>query len=92
MGSKTGFTMKKASASAQMEQIIVDWNKFGGRKDPEEEFLNIHVQHHTIKPLTRKQKELDHGTILEITNLGSKWTREKKIGLKQSLEETNKSV
>ncbi len=84
LGSRLVLTTKKASASAQMEQIIVDWNKFD--EDPEEEFLNIHVQHHTIKPLTRKQKELDHGTILEITNLGSKWTREKKIGLKQSLE------
>src|SRR6185369_1796974 len=61
-----------------LDEITVDWNKFD--EDPEEEFLNIHVRHRTLTPATKKQKEFKHGTRLEITELGSKWTREKKIG------------
>lgn len=84
LGNKLVLTTKKASKDSKIEQIIVDWKEFD--EDPEDEFLNIHVKHHTIQPLTKKQKQFKHGTILEITNLGSNWTREKKIGLKQSLE------
>lgn len=84
LGSKLVLTTKKASANSTIEQIIVDWDQFD--EDPEEEFLNINVRHSTIQPVTKKQKELKYGTILEIAELGSNWTREKKIGLKQSLE------
>ncbi len=84
LGSKLTLTTKKATINSEIEQIVVDWNQFD--VDPADEFLNINVSHSTIQPLTKKQKQLEHGTILEISELGSNWTREKKIGLKTSLE------
>jgi signal transduction histidine kinase len=84
LGSKLTLTTKKASANSAMEQIVVDWDEFD--EDPEEEFLDIKVTHRTIKPVTKKQKQFHNGTILEISELGSNWTRDKKVGLKQSLE------
>jgi signal transduction histidine kinase len=84
LGSKLTLTTKKASVNSKIEQIVVNWDEFD--QDPEEEFLNINVKHSTIQPVTKKQKQLEHGTILEISELGSNWTRDKKIGLKQSLE------
>lgn len=84
LGSELLLTTKKASVNSTIEQIEVDWNEFD--EDPEEEFLNIKVDHRTVRPTTKKLKRFRHGTILEISNLASNWTREKKIGLKQSLE------
>ena len=84
LGSKLVLTTKKASTNSKMEQIEVNWDEFD--EDPEEEFLNIRVSHRTIQPVPKKYKHLKYGTILEISQLGSNWTRDKKIGLKHSLE------
>ncbi len=84
LGSKLTLTTKKASVNSIIHQIEVDWNEFD--KDSEQEFLEIKVKHRTPLPVTRELKKLQRGTILEISNLNSDWNREKKQGLKHSLE------
>ncbi|MBN9483400.1 MAG: hypothetical protein BGO70_13035 [Bacteroidetes bacterium 43-93] len=83
LGSKLVLTTKKKE-NFSLEQIEVDWNDF--EKNSTEAFVDIKVKHRTVVPISRDQKKLEKGTILEITNLNSTWNREKKIALKHSLE------
>lgn len=84
LGSKLILTTKKASANSKLEQIEVNWKEFD--EDFEKEFLEITVKHRTVKTFTKELSQLKHGTILEISLLESNWTRDKKLGLKYSLE------
>lgn len=84
LGSKLTLTTKKASANSKIEQIEVNWNDFD--EDAEQEFLEIKVKHKTILKFTGDLNKFRHGTLLEISELNSNWTRDKKIGLKHSLE------
>lgn len=84
LGSRLVLTTKKASVNSKLEQIEVNWKEFD--EDPEQEFLEIRVKHRTLAPVTKKHKQLEHGTILEISQLESNWTRDKKLGLRRSLE------
>jgi signal transduction histidine kinase len=84
LGSKLVLKTKKASVDSKLEQIEIDWKDF--ESNAKEDFLNINVTHRTISPFTKADKEFENGTILEISDLNSNWTREKKVGLKKSLE------
>lgn len=84
LGSKLVLTTKKASVNSKVERIEVDWKEFD--VDPEEEFLSVKVIHRTVQPIPKTLRQFKHGTILEISQLESNWTREKKLGLKRSLE------
>lgn len=84
LGSELILTTRSASENSKMEQIEVDWSDFD--IDSQQDFLNINVKHRTITPFTKEQKQLQHGTVLEISKLNSVWTREKKVELKKSLE------
>jgi len=86
LGSKLILTTKKAVPDSLIEQIEVNWNDFD--KNPEDEFININVNHRTLTALPREFKDFKHGTIVEILNLnsGSTWNRRKKQELKFSLE------
>jgi len=84
LGSKLILTTKKADAKSKYEQIEVNWNDFD--QDPEQKFIDINVKHRTVQPSTKELKRLQHGTVLEIANLNSKWNRDKKLALKHSLE------
>jgi signal transduction histidine kinase len=84
LGSKLILTTKKASDKPKIEQIEVNWNDFD--KDHGKGFIEIKVRHRTLQPQRKELKKLGYGTILEISNLNSKWDRTKKQGLKHSLE------
>jgi hypothetical protein len=84
LGSKLTLTTRKASTNSKLERIEVDWDEFD--EDPAKEFLTIKVKHKTLNPIPKTLRQLKHGTILEISQLGSNWTRDKKLGLKRSLE------
>ena len=84
LGSELILTTRSASISSKLEQIEVNWDDFD--VDSRQDFMQINVKHRTIKPFTKEQKQLKHGTTLEISKLNSTWTREKKLDLKKSLE------
>lgn len=77
-------TTKKASSSPKIEQIEVNWDDF--EQDSEKEFLEIKVKHRTLGTESKKIKNFQHGTILEISNLNSIWDRKKKQDMRYSLE------
>lgn len=67
-----------------VERISVNWADF--EKDQKEEFVNIRVNHETLKNNITFPENQHTGTILEITNLRNKWDRTKLLILKNSLE------
>jgi len=71
---------KKDEPNPKAEVLITDWEKFEGGFS--EEFVNISVLHDTISD---SNYNIEHGTILEITNLRSEWNREKLLKLKRAL-------
>ena len=70
----------KDGESAKVETLLTEWDKF--EEDIKEEFVNISVLHDTID---KSNYGLEHGTILEITNLKSEWSRDKFLKLKGDL-------
>jgi signal transduction histidine kinase len=71
---------KKKEANAKTEVLITDWEKF--ETDPKAEFINVSVLHETRQ---QSYYGLEHGTVLEITDLRSEWDRVKLLKLKDSL-------
>jgi signal transduction histidine kinase len=70
----------KDEEGAKVETLLTEWDKFEG--DIKDEFVNISVLHDTID---KSSYDLKHGTVLEITNLKSEWSREKFLKLKGDL-------
>ncbi|MDX2136006.1 MAG: ATP-binding protein [Saprospiraceae bacterium] len=70
----------KDEESAKVETLLTEWDKF--EEDIKEEFVNISVLHDTID---KSNYGLEHGTVLEITNLKSEWSRDKFLKLKGDL-------
>ncbi len=62
------------------QQLITNWESF--EKNMREEFMNIKVIHSN---LAKNSYGLKHGTILEISQLRSKWDKEKLDYLQKSL-------
>lgn len=82
LGHTLKLTTKKAGISSQIEQLLIDWEKF--EENPKENFIDIQVNY---RKLTKTQyPNFKHGTILEISVLKTKWTTKKKLELKHSLE------
>lgn len=71
---------KKDELNPKAEVLITDWEKF--ESGFSEEFVNISVLHDTISD---SNYNIEHGTVLEITNLRSEWNREKLLKLKRAL-------
>lgn len=84
LGNNLLLTSKSASTNAKVEQIEIDWKDFDN--NPKKEFVDVKVKHRTIQQFRSGNKKMEHGTILEISNLNSKWNREKKLTLRHSLE------
>ena len=70
----------KDEQSASVETLYTEWDKF--ESDLKDEFVNISVLHETIE---KSNYDIEHGTILEITNLKSGWNRKKFLELKAAL-------
>jgi signal transduction histidine kinase len=70
----------KDEPNSKVEVLVTDWEKFEGNIS--EEFVNISVIHDTIE---KSNYAIEHGTVLEITNLRSEWNREKLLKLKSAL-------
>lgn len=81
LGTQLVLTTKSAWSSSKAERLSVDWVAFEG--DATKEFVKVPVEHSVAKELGFG---LDHGTVLEITNLRSMWDREKLLAMKRSLE------
>lgn len=70
----------KKEASAKTQVLITDWEKF--EANIKDEFVDISVSH-SIK--TKSSYGVKYGTVLEITELRSKWDRDKLVKLRDSL-------
>lgn len=70
----------KDEKKSKVETLLTEWDKFEGNL--KEEFVNISVIHETI---SKSNYNIDHGTILEISNLKSQWDRKKILALKNAL-------
>lgn len=70
----------KDEENPKVETLLTEWDKFEGNL--KEEFVNISVLHETIP---KSNYDLEHGTVLEISNLKSDWNKEKFLELKNSL-------
>ncbi len=70
----------KDEPNAKVESLLTEWDKFEG--DLKDEFVNISVLHETID---RSNFNISVGTVLEISNLKSEWSRDKILKLKGAL-------
>ena len=70
----------KDEENPKVETLLTEWDKFEGNL--KEEFVNISVLHETIP---KSNYEIEHGTVLEISNLKSEWDKEKFLNLKDAL-------
>lgn len=80
LGSNLYLETIKDETNPKVEVLITDWNKFEG--DIKDEFVNITVLQETIE---ESNYDIEHGTVLEITNLKSTWNRNKFLELKDAL-------
>lgn len=82
LGSKLRLVSQKDELDPDIQQIIVDWDRF--ELDSKEEFMNIAVEHSI---LDKNPYQDTHGTILEITGIrkDANWNPDKLIRLKRSL-------
>lgn len=81
LGEHLSLITKEDRDEAKIEKIEVDWSDF--EEDAKKEFVDVKVKHESVS--SGQYSYLKHGTILEITKLHSKWSREKLQLLKQSL-------
>ena len=70
----------KDEPNAKAEVLYTDWDKFEG--DIKDEFVNISVLHETK---SQSSYNINHGTVLEISELKSDWDRQKFLSLKDAL-------
>jgi len=70
----------KLEINPKCEVLITDWQLF--EEDLKDEFINVSVLHETIE---KSNFGIEHGTVLEITNLKSNWDRAKFLRLKDAL-------
>lgn len=80
LGSNLYLETIKDETNPKVEVLITDWNKFEG--NIKDEFVNITVLQETIE---ESSYNIEHGTVLEITNIKSKWDRKKFLQLKDAL-------
>jgi signal transduction histidine kinase len=70
----------KDEPNFKVETLLTEWDKF--EESIKDEFVDINVLHETI---FASNYDINHGTVLEITNLKSNWDREKLLKLKNDL-------
>jgi len=82
LGNRLTLKTRKDQPAAKWECLDVNWRDFA--KDPKEDFVNIQVSHATLDD--KSAPRATHGTELTIRELSDDWDRDKKLGLKRSLE------
>lgn len=80
LGSKLRLLSQKVS-SQTIHELKIDWNDF--EQNAKEDFINIQVGYNTPKLI--EYDDFQHGVILEISDLHSKWDETKIQVLKRSL-------
>jgi len=80
LGSKLRLLSQKVS-SQTMHELKINWNDF--EQNAKEDFINIQVRYNTPKSI--EYDDFQHGVILEISDLHSKWDETKIQALKRSL-------
>ena len=70
----------KDEPESKVETLLTQWDKFEG--DLKDEFVNISVLHETIE---KSNYNINHGTVLEISNLKNDWYTKKFLDLKNAL-------
>lgn len=80
LGSKLNLISIKDNINSVIENIIIDWTDF--EQDSKKEFINVDVEH---RVLSKNGYGIQHGTILEISNLRDSWDRAKLLKLKSYL-------
>uniref|UniRef100_UPI0021CAE556 hypothetical protein n=1 Tax=Carboxylicivirga litoralis TaxID=2816963 RepID=UPI0021CAE556 len=70
----------KDEPNSKVETLLTQWDKFEGNL--KEEFVNISVLHETIP---KSNYGIRKGTVLEISNLKSEWSKSKFLELKNAL-------
>lgn len=82
LGEKLNLITIKNKPNSKIENLFIDWKIF--EEDQKREFIDINVQHRTLKSIPYT---ISNGTILEISNLRNKeeWNREAFIILKDKL-------
>jgi signal transduction histidine kinase len=83
LGKTLLLTSKKASKKSEYKQLLIDWSDF--EKNPTQRFEEVRINQ-IEAPNVEQYNRFSNGTILEITNLRSFWSRDKIIDLKHSLE------
>lgn len=82
-------TRPKVRKEKTVHTLTIDWDRF--ERNDKEHFEHVPVQYEAgdrfqvPKDLRKFGDQLNHGTVLEIRKLRSKWTRKELIGLKSSL-------
>jgi signal transduction histidine kinase len=80
LGTHLRLLTREARKGAQAYAINIAWPDF--ERDPHQLFADIKLQYDLVDSLGH---DLDHGTVLEITNLSSQWDRNRILTLKGSL-------
>lgn len=80
LGAKLILETTKKGNKTQTHVLITDWGQF--EEDSGKEFFEIGVEH---KVKSKSSYGLEHGTVLEISELRNEWDREKLLKLKKSL-------
>lgn len=81
LGEKLNLISIKKGQNSKIEQLTIDWTDFD--KDSHQEFYEIEIDR---KILNSHRYPIEHGTILEISELRDSWNRDKILKLKKSLE------
>lgn len=80
LGGHLQLATREARPGAEVNALAVSWAEF--EKDPQKLFTKVNVHHET---LTELGYGLEHGTVLRITSLHSRWERDDILRLKASL-------
>lgn len=83
LGSKLELITSKFNSN-ESYRILVDWSEF--EKDAQQSFNSIKIPFQTIKNDSIFPKKKNHGTILKIQKLNTKWDKQKLINLRRALE------
>lgn len=81
LGRKLKLVTRKKDKNSSTEVLYTDWDKF--EDNSRARFEDIGVEHEQIP---NSKQNFEHGTVLEITELESTWSRNKLLRLKSALE------